>query len=563
MGKDKDPKGPEANPPDKIEIDPAEETLLDSGPPIDDDDFLFEPVDVSGLKDPAAEPNAFSPSVLALRYPYLWVETDIYDLAWLEYADPLRRQIDFSINEMSKNRGYSNSWKLADARKILTKIHIARDYLSLLGQCSQGRPDWLEFIKTVDDIQALRGTNVFIGYVRPPLHKDSNNKKEERMKTDKPVKDLTSVQKNQEERARLMKELGPDRDKRVEEVLEKLPLDSPAFLAIYSNSKRCSKAGRGSGDFEKFSAQLGYQVDVAQRLCEADPAPVDRDSIQRCQQELAKLYGLDRAKKNLLSILAGRIFKPTAPSTPLLLVGPPGVGKTCLAKAAAAGLGRAEVCVCLGGTVDNQYLRGSSSIWIGSAPGQIANAFQAHGRKFLLILDELDKLPATACGNNMVSQMDILQIVDTTQNQNYRDFYLDYGLDLSTIPIIATANSSEPLIEPLKNRFEIINIPDYSIEEKFIIADQFLIPSILKEMGLDDKLSIVPALLDQILQDHKNDIGMRPMERTIRLLLSAVAYQIVVENRKTPGNLTVFDYHLVAQKRAHRKFNQQGGGFKR
>lgn len=236
-------------------------------------------------------------------------------------------------------------------------------------------------------------------------------------------------------------------------------------------------------------------------------------------------YGMQDVKRRVLEHLAVHKLTEGKNGTVLCLAGPPGTGKTSVAKSIARALGREYVRVSLGGIKDEADIRGHRKTYIGSMPGRIMNAMKIAGTKNpLILLDELDKMGADYKGDPSSA---MLEVLDTEQNYNFRDHYIEIPFDLSEVMFIATANTLNTIPAPLLDRIEVIEVSGYTEEEKLNIATKYLIPKQQKKNGLQ-KLGITfdEEALRTIIQRYTKESGVRNLERKIAEVMRRIAREV-------------------------------------
>ncbi len=237
-------------------------------------------------------------------------------------------------------------------------------------------------------------------------------------------------------------------------------------------------------------------------------------------------YGLDKIKKRILEYLAVRVLAPDIKGQIICLVGPPGVGKTSVARSIASATGRDYVRISLGGVKDEAEIRGHRKTYIGSMPGRIINAMQQAGSSNpLMLLDEVDKLSSDYKGDPTSA---LLEVLDPEQNSTFRDHYIELPFDLSKVMFITTANVEANIPEPLRDRMEIIELGSYTSEEKFNIAKKHLIPKQIKRHGLTaSRLRITDKAVRLVIDGYTREAGVRALEQKIAAICRKAAIEIV------------------------------------
>lgn len=267
----------------------------------------------------------------------------------------------------------------------------------------------------------------------------------------------------------------------------------------------------------------------------------DNTDINYAKEVLeADHYGLEQVKERILEFLAVRTLTQKGESPILCLVGPPGTGKTSIAKSLARSLKKPFVRISLGGVRDEAEIRGHRKTYVGAMPGRIANGIRTAGVKNpVLLLDEIDKVSTDYKGDTFSA---LLEVLDSEQNSKFRDHYLEVPLDLSEVTFITTANTLQTIPRPLLDRMEIIEISSYTENEKLHIAIEHLIPKQLEKHGItDEQLSFSKKAIWKIAHNYTKEAGVRQLEREIGNICRKAAKELLTTEKE---KITVTDRNL-------------------
>jgi len=274
-------------------------------------------------------------------------------------------------------------------------------------------------------------------------------------------------------------------------------------------------------------------------------------------------YGLEKIKERILEFLAVRQLVKQPKGTILCFVGPPGVGKTSLAKSIARATGRKFVRLSLGGVRDEAEIRGHRRTYIGAFPGQIIQRMKKAGTvNPVFLLDEVDKMSMDFRGDPSAA---LLEVLDPEQNNSFTDHYLDVEYDLSKVMFIATANVVHTIPAPLRDRMETIELAGYTEEEKLQIARRHLIPKQLDENGVTEaNLEFTEGGVEKIIEAYTREAGLRNLEREISSVCRKVTRSVVQTKSKGSVSITgenLVDYIGIPKYRSNRHESQNEVGF--
>ena len=349
----------------------------------------------------------------------------------------------------------------------------------------------------------------------------------------------------------IQEELGVNEDAGIEaadwlKALEELHLDEKVEAKIKKEIDKFSKMMPSSAEATVIRNYV--ETILALPWNESSKVNVNLKKAEKILNE--DHYGLDKVKERVLEYLAVIHLSKAIKGPILCLVGPPGVGKTSIAKSIARASGREFVRMSLGGVRDEAEIRGHRRTYIGAIPGRVVSCIKDAGTNNpVFLFDEVDKIGADFKGDPASA---LLEVLDPEQNNTFTDHFLEIPFDLSKVMFITTANTTDTIPRPLLDRMEIVEVPGYTEEEKVKISQRYLIPKKTKEHGLKkENIKISEKALHDLINYYTRESGVRNLEREIANLCRKVARKIVTNKAKsytiTPGNLEKY----LGKKRYH------------
>ena len=397
-----------------------------------------------------------------------------------------------------------------------------------------------EVLEITDPLQRIKRINELLGKEIELLSMQQKIQQDVRGEIDKTQREYFL----REQLKAIQRELG-DTDDRAEdarELREKIKAAKMPEKAEKEAEKQLRRLERMHPDAAEASMTRTY----IEWLTELPWSKATKDNLDlKAAQKILEEdhYDLEKVKERILEYLAVRKLKDKMKGPILCFVGPPGVGKTSLGKSIARSLGREFVRISLGGVRDEAEIRGHRRTYVGALPGRVIQGVKTAGSNNpVFMLDEIDKIGADFRGDPSAA---LLEVLDPEQNNSFSDHYIGLPFDLSNVMFITTANMTDPIPGPLKDRMEIIRLSGYTEIEKLGIAKSYLIPRQLKEHGITDKnISIPDKTLLKIVEEYTREAGVRNLEREVGHLCRKVARKIAEGEAGlftiTPANLHTY-----------------------
>lgn len=398
------------------------------------------------------------------------------------------------------------------------------------------------FVEADDEIRLLQ----IIDYVIEEIE-SSRLKKEIKTKVHSQIEKVNKEYFLKEQLKQIQKELGTDnqREEEIEEYRKKLEakkeyMEEDAYKEIKKQIDKLSRMHPDSADANLIQSYLDWVIEIPF----GKTAKKSLDVLEVKAQLDKDHYSLEKPKERIEEFFAVRellakrgIADKSANGAILCFAGPPGVGKTSLANSIAKALKRKLVRIALGGLEDVNELRGHRRTYIGAMPGRIVQGIiEAEEMNPVVVLDEIDKVARSYRGDPTAV---LLEVLDPEQNNKFRDYYLNFNIDLSKVIFIATANEVGSIPAPLRDRMEFIFVNSYTPQEKYEIAKKYLIPQELKKHGLkNNEVAISKATLQLIISNYTRESGVRNLRRRIADILRKVAKHLLMDPKLEKVSIT-------------------------
>ncbi|MFR4997687.1 MAG: endopeptidase La [Clostridium paraputrificum] len=438
------------------------------------------------------------------------------------YFNSLKKTLAKFLKQAGENTSeFAKEIKLVD--NVLEYVDMVSGYLPISEEKKQEILETLDIKKRIEAIIVFIENEIKVIQVQKKLAK----------KMKKSVDDSQKEFYLREQLKFIQQELGQDDEeskiiKEYEEKLETMKLPKEVKEKASYELKKLKGMNISSSEGNAIQSYLDWVFDLPW-----GKNTKERLDINRAEEVLnEEHYGLEDVKERILEYLSVKKMSGTLKGPILCLVGPPGVGKTSIARSIAKAINRKYVRMSLGGMRDEAEIRGHRRTYVGAIPGRIVYSLkEAKSMNPLILLDEIDKLSSDYKGNPGDA---LLEVLDSEQNKTFRDNYMELPIDLSKVLFITTANSLDTIPRPLLDRMEVVEVSGYTYEEKFNIARNHLIPKIFKEYKLNNEvITINDEAIRFVIDGYTRESGVRSLERVISSLIRKSMASILKKNLKS------------------------------
>lgn len=438
------------------------------------------------------------------------------------YFNSLKKTFAKFLKQAGENTSeFAKEIKLVD--NVLEYVDMVSGYLPISEEKKQEILETLDIKKRIEAIIVFIENEIKVIQVQKKLAK----------KMKKSVDDSQKEFYLREQLKFIQQELGQDDEeskiiKEYEEKLETMKLPKEVKEKASYELKKLKGMNISSSEGNAIQSYLDWVFDLPW-----GKNTKERLDINRAEEVLnEEHYGLEDVKERILEYLSVKKMSGTLKGPILCLVGPPGVGKTSIARSIAKAINRKYVRMSLGGMRDEAEIRGHRRTYVGAIPGRIVYSLkEAKSMNPLILLDEIDKLSSDYKGNPGDA---LLEVLDSEQNKTFRDNYMELPIDLSKVLFITTANSLDTIPRPLLDRMEVVEVSGYTYEEKFNIARNHLIPKIFKEYKLNNEvITINDEAIRFVIDGYTRESGVRSLERVISSLIRKSMASILKKNLKS------------------------------